>query len=412
MAPERRDDPSDPSRREFLQLSGLSAVGLSAAALSWVGVACSSDFGDKIRLGVVGGNFGASFFWHEHPHCEVAAATDLRADRRQRLREKYGCDNLYDSYEALIDAQPALDAVAIFSPPADHVKHTRWAFEQGWDVISAVPACTSLEEAAELAQLVESSGRKYMMAETSHYRAGCILARNLYREGAFGEIFYTEAEYYHDRGDLDRVLTDKTTRWWEPDGSRSWRWGYPPLAYPTHALSYLVSVTGERVERVSALGWGGDHPFLTESLYQNPFWNESALMATSGGHMLRCNVFWLVAGEGERAQWSGEHAALYMPKHGLHEAVSHVRTQQPGPRQLPRYHESDMLPAPLRHPSHHGHSAVFLTAEFINALVQNRAPEIGVYDALAMTVPGLVAHESALRGGVQLEVPQFDPTHG
>jgi len=32
-----------------------------------------------------------------------------------------------------------------------------------------------------------------------------------------------------------------------------------------------------------------------------------------------------------------------------------------------------------------------------------------VFEALAVTVPGIVANESARKGGVQLEVPRLDP---
>src|SRR5262245_3072851 len=34
----------------------------------------------KVRIGVVGGNFGAAFQWHQHPNCLVTGVTDLRAD--------------------------------------------------------------------------------------------------------------------------------------------------------------------------------------------------------------------------------------------------------------------------------------------------------------------------------------------
>jgi hypothetical protein len=62
----------------------------------------------------------------------------------------------------------------------------------------------------------------------------------------------------------------------------------------------------------------------------------------------------------------------------------------------------------MRHNSGHGGSAAFLSAEFINALVQEREPAIDVYESLAMTVPGIVAHQSALKNGEQLKVPQFE----
>jgi len=35
---------------------------------------------NKVRMGVVGGGFGASFHWHEHPDSEVVAVAELRQD--------------------------------------------------------------------------------------------------------------------------------------------------------------------------------------------------------------------------------------------------------------------------------------------------------------------------------------------
>jgi hypothetical protein len=50
----------------------------------------------------------------------------------------------------------------------------------------------------------------------------------------------------------------------------------------------------------------------------------------------------------------------------------------------------------------------FITNEFIDALVHHRTPAIDIHEALAYTVPGVIAHESALKGGITLKVPQFD----
>jgi len=46
--------------------------------------------------------------------------------------------------------------------------------------------------------------------------------------------------------------------------------------------------------------------------------------------------------------------------------------------------------------------------EFISAILEDREPMIDVYEALAMTVPGIIAHQSALKDGERLKVPQFD----
>jgi predicted dehydrogenase len=241
-----------------------------------------------------------------------------------------------------------------------------------------------------------------------------IFVRNLYQSGALGELYYSEGEYYHDRGDLERLVTNKKSRFYMPDGSRSWRWGMPPLHYPTHSLCFLTGITKERVVKVSALGWGQkEHSFLAENAYDNPFWNEASLMLTDKGHMHRNNVFWLVADSGERAQWYGDKAAIFMPDSGVNIRTVRKRRTEDHPAsetvQVPDYFtDSPMLPEPMRHTSGHGGSAVFLSAEFINALLEAREPAIDVYESLAMTVPGIVAHQSALRDGEQLEVPQFD----
>jgi hypothetical protein len=55
----------------------------------------------------------------------------------------------------------------------------------------------------------------------------------------------------------------------------------------------------------------------------------------------------------------------------------------------------------------HGGSHGHLTEEFITALLENRRPLIDVVWSLNMTVPGIVAHQSALKDGESMKVPQF-----
>ena len=76
--------------------------------------------------------------------------------------------------------------------------------------------------------------------------------------------------------------------------------------------------------------------------------------------------------------------------------------------QQPAWWKTDMLPEPLRHDTGHYGSHSFLTHEFISALTQGRRPTVDIYEALAYTVPGIIAHESALRGGEPMTVPQFE----
>jgi hypothetical protein len=167
------------------------------------------------------------------------------------------------------------------------------------------------------------------------------------------------------------------------------------------------------VTKVSCLGWRGNRPeirdnaIVADNIYKNPFWCQTATMLTDQNHMCRCNVFWLCVAGGERAQWFGEKATLYMENWGTNGNVLNVAGQGPKPATVPEYWKSDMLPEPMRHGSGHGGSAVFISAEFVNALLEDREPEIDLYQSLAMTVPGIVAHQSAFKDGEQLAVPQF-----
>ncbi len=67
-----------------------------------------------------------------------------------------------------------------------------------------------------------------------------------------------------------------------------------------------------------------------------------------------------------------------------------------------------MLPKPLRHNSGHDGSHTFITHEFIDSILNERIPIVNIYEALAYTVPGIIAHQSALKGGECMKIPNFD----
>ncbi len=389
-------------RRDFLRTAALALAGraLTASALGdiigeivpWAPV---SD--QKIRIGVVGGGFGSAFHWHQHPNCIVEAVSDLIPERRDLLSQTYGCGKTYESLEKLI-LDPAIDAVAIFTGAPDHPRHTVACMEAGKHVVSACPACLTLEDAAKLKDVKERTGLTYMTAETSYYRWETITARRMYAAGLFGELVYTEAEYYHPMGEKEREEL------WYRDGKRTWRYGYAPMLYPTHSTAFLVGVTGERLTKVSSIGWGDDDPALKDNVYNNTFFNETGMFLTSKGKPFRCNVGWKLNAHGERAQWFGTQASLYMNGSGGQPFAMQLPDKQV--TELPDYFA--MVPEAMRKDTGHGASQPFLTNEFIMALIEKREPATNLYEALAFCVPGIVAHESSKKGGEQLAIPSFD----
>jgi len=129
------------ARRPFLRISSAAVLAAAGDLLTRVGRAYPGPSRKTIRMGVVGGGFGAAFCWHEHPNCVVTGVTDLRPDRRRRLRDRYGCENVYDSLEIMIRKAENVDAVAIFSGAPDHARHAKMCLERGWHVVSACPTC-------------------------------------------------------------------------------------------------------------------------------------------------------------------------------------------------------------------------------------------------------------------------------
>ncbi|WP_154855529.1 Gfo/Idh/MocA family protein [Cyclobacterium xiamenense] len=396
------------NRRKFIQQASAVSGLLLMGGLPAIG----RPLADKVRVGIVGGRFGATFQFHEHPDCIVEAVSDLRKDRRDHLMKTYRCEKSYPSLEQLLTDR-SIDAVFLATPAPDHARHTIASLKAGKHVLCAVPLAMSLEECEAVKEAVKESGKIFMMAETTTFMQGTITARKFYEEGRFGEIFSAAAEYNHPG--LEAL--------WFENGKPTWRHGLPPMHYPTHCTAFLISVTGERLSRVSCLGWGEGEGLLKDNPYQNPFWNQTAFFHTNQGHPFRVEVNWKGAlRNAERGEWRGEKMSLYLPSG--HAGTGTLITEEEAEGkddagfvhtknkvtsfEFPRWWETEMLPEPLRHNSGHDGSHPFITHEFIQSIRENRAPEVDIYEALAYTLPGIVAHQSALNGGELLPIPNFD----
>ncbi len=383
-------------RREFLGKLGTLSMGAMAAGLAagqslarerqraktWEPV---SD--RKVRVGIVGYGvckFGAQFGFQDHPNVEVVAVSDLIPDRRNGLMEACRCRKSYDSLEEMVK-DPKIEAVFVATDAPNHAKHCIEVLHHGKHVMTAVPAVFgSLEQAEQLVEAVRKTGLKYMMAETSCFHESCYAMRKIYHAGGFGKLLYSEGEYYH----------------YSPTpipSYKEWRTGMPPLWYPTHSTAYYIGVTGKRFTSVSCIGSNAGYPAFAPGAnrYDNPFSDEVALFQTSEGgssRMLMCKgVFGHVD---ETGRVFGEK--------GYMNGMNYQGTM----KDLPD------LARPALPPSvdagGHGGSHGPLMNEFVTAILQDREPMVNVYEALAMTVPGIIAHQSALKGGESLKIPQFD----
>jgi predicted dehydrogenase len=366
----------------------------------------------KVNIGIVGGRFGSSFQWHLDPGCNVAAVCDIAPAALQRLSEVYRCSNTYKDFREMLK-HPGLHAVGIFTPAPLHRWMAVTAMKAGKHVISAVPAGLSEDELVEILETVKATGMKYMMAETSYYRSEVITCREWAKQGRFGTIFYSEAEYHHE-GLLDLMFDERKLP--------TWRHGFPPMHYPTHCAGLVIPVIGERLVEVSAHGWGDGHEILKTNAYKNPFWNTVGLFKTEKGHASRVSVFWHVAAGGtERGAFYGDRMSYVMERpEGSANTVFRISKNgetaidgngyPEGKVERLAHKEADhalQLPEPMRVKTGHGNSHTFLTHEFVSAIQQDRHPAVNIWEAIAYTLPGIVAHQSALKGGVNMKIHDY-----
>jgi len=220
------------------------------------------------------------------------------------------------------------------------------------------------------------------MFETSCFREDLFSMRQIYTAGGLGKLVYTEGEYYHYMSEPLPSYLD-------------WRVGLPPQWYPTHSNAYEIGVSHGRFTEVSCMGIPSliNHLKPENNRYKNPFGSEIALFRTSDGGMSRMAVSWDTPGDGgERGRIRGQKGSFYDKYEGLEKSLPNL-----------------LRPAlpPGVSPGGHGGSHGHLTNEFVQAVIQDRKPLVDIAMALNLTVPGIVAHESAMKNGELLKIPPY-----
>jgi len=341
----------------------------------------------KVRVGLVGYGackFATQFSLQNHPNVEVIAVSDLFPDRCAELAKVAKCNKTYPSLEEMVK-DDKIEAIFCATDAPGHARHARLVLEHGKHVATAVPAIFgSVEEADMLLEAVKKAkGLKYMMFETSCYRANLYAMRQLYKAGALGSIVYSEGEYYHGRSLKGGGGTPSY---------KNWRVGMPAQWYPTHSNAYYIGVTDGTFTEVSCMGWMTKSDKPADNQYKNPFHHEIALFRTSEGGIARMARTRTIGMSSETGRVQGEKGSYYDKYVGIEE-------------NLP---DMDRPPLPPGvEPGGHGGSHGNLGHEFISAIIQDRNPLVDIIMALNMTVPGVVAHSSAMKDGELMKVPQY-----
>ncbi len=355
----------------------------------------------KLRVGHVGGRLVYAHLFKSHPKTEVVALCDINPEALKRSRQTIGlsrsqCFRDYDEFLRKTD----LDIVFIGTPIPFHAEQAVKAMEHGRHVLSEVTAANTVEDCERLVRTVKKTGMKYMLAENVCYFHYIREWAKIIHEGRLGRIFYAEAEYIHR---LLRLIRDPET------GELKWRAYRPPIQYITHSLGPLLMMFDDRV--VKATGMGKDRYTMPDLQVDGVIDMQVALFKTLKGITIKILKSHIAA------RWPPFHFYTIYGTKGCIENTGFRIGERWGVIYIEGEDESvRRIECPIADPNvpeeerkgGHGTSEYYIVQDFVEAIEKDEKPPIDVVKGVDMTVPGLIAHEAAIKGEVWLDVPHFE----
>lgn len=358
----------------------------------------------SIDVIVVGLGFGADFapIYQAHPDVSRVALVDADPARTTAIAARLG---IADTFPTLADAlaAPGWDAVHLLTPVRFHAEQAQEVLKSGRHCASAVPMATTLDDLDALITAQDDAQRNYMMMETAVYSREYFHAQQLLDSGKLGRLSYFKGDHLQN--------LDGFPEYWR---------GYPPMHYVTHALSPALALANTRVESVRCLGSSrltAEHIGVAG----DGFGTEAALFNLSGDDNLVANVtlsfFQLGRSYLEGFSVYGDEGALEWPQleggpmkeFALQPLAEGRRGRAVTEADVQPAGAPELLPEVLRPftDGGHGGSHPHLVHEFVSSIVENRKPRIDARTAATWTAPGICAHQSALAGGIEIQVPDY-----
>lgn len=393
----------------------------------------------KLVVAVIGcGNFAKYFvdLFAKHPNTEKVYVCDLIREKAESYSQSLGVE-IIDTYEEVL-ANDSINCIANFTQRHLHGDITIRALKAGKHVYSAVPMAATVEECREITELVKEKKLIYLMGETCYYYPCAMFCRETYKSGKFGEFAYGASQYYHH---IDAINYGKSEE----------ERGMPPLLYPTHSTAMILSAVDSYVTRVSCFGCkdkSGDKAFVKENnSWGNEFINQYVMMELANGGTARVTeargFAWMAPSSyisalyGTLGSYEFSNAQHLLVEKDTASEKEHVKvtdvSDYVNPIKMVQHkdepdfkenvanrlwqwnNESEVQKKELeRLPKEYdglpnGHMAThkLLIDDFCKAAYEGKQPVLNAWFAAKVTVPGLVAIESAKQGSIPLEVPYF-----
>jgi predicted dehydrogenase len=218
---------------------------------------------NKLRLGMIGGGPGA-FIGAVHRiasridnHYElVCGAFSSSLEKSKQIGEELGLkeDRVYPSFEILIQKEKELpedqriQVLSIVTPNHVHFGPAKLAMENGFHVILDKPMTLTFEEAKQLEEIQNKTGKKLLLTHTYTGYPMVKEARQQVLAGKLGKIRKVYVEY--PQGWLSNAVESKQADW-RTDPSKSGIAGAMG-DIGTHAFNLAEYITGLNVSKLCA----------------------------------------------------------------------------------------------------------------------------------------------------------------
>lgn len=360
----------------------------------------------KYRVGLVGVHRGGGLVraMAAHPQCTIDALCDVNVTALNDLGAhlKVPDSGLYTDFDGFLGAD--IDVAVIATPIEFHARQSIAAMESGKHVLCEQTAAYTVDDCQRIIDAAKRTGKTYMMAENySFYH--CVLEwKKIIDAGRLGKIYHAEGEYIHEIVDL---LVDPET------GERKWRYPRAPIWYCGHSLGPLLFLMGDRVVKATGVTPGRNmYPDRDSVSFLDM---ETGLFLTEKGAVIKI----LASQTVKRYRKGGGYLTWYSlygtrgfvesgrdpTDQGL-EWLEDTDTPRGGARHVPTPFSAPDAPDEAKLGGH-GTGEYYMVRHFIDALNEGFRPAFHAVQAAEVTVPGLLAHQSAMQGGVWLDVPKF-----
>ena len=178
------------SRRQFLAAGTAAASGLLASSAT--SAATPAAPGDRLRFGIIGVGMEGSGLLEEAlklPGVECVAAADLYDGRHTLAKEITGNASLLTTrrYQELLDRKD-IDCLLAAVPDHWHKRVVVDACNAGKDIYCEKPMSHTAGEGFEMVEAAQKNRRIVQIGSQRVSSALCAKARELYRNGAIGEV--------------------------------------------------------------------------------------------------------------------------------------------------------------------------------------------------------------------------------